>query len=301
MPLFDRLCKFVINTGGGSTENDYLIVDQNFKLTFDVTISLLGINQCTVEIYNLSEENRKKVEHIIKENEARAKKNLPRLTLQVLAGYKEDSGLEFLFSGDIIFTTLVYQAPDYITTISAYGNAIDFQKGIANLSYKAGIDTTSIIKQLAEILKMGVDKASVFGDTIAFKNGISINGQAHYALNKICEIAGLRWTITANKTLKFSPIGKSSGEDALYLSPSTGIINPVKQLDSQGFQLADISVLNGWEVDILLQPKALPQRKVQIDSAEVKGVFYIESVEHKGDTRGNDWMSILQVKEEVIG
>lgn len=302
MPLFDRVCKILVNTGGSTTEDVFLELDQSFRLTFDITINEVGANQCTVQIYNLSYANRQKVKNIIKENNQRQKQDppLPRLTLQVFAGYAEGDGLEFLYSGDIEHTVTIYQPPDYITTISVYAGALDFRGEFVKLAYKAGIDTKTILNQIASALKMGIDKASVFGDTLKFSNGLSLSGQAKGALDKVAEMAGLRYVVTANKTLKFAPIGQSSADEILLLSPETGVINPVKELDSQFNQLGDFSILNGWEVDTLLQPKAIPPARVKVETKEVQGIFYIQSVEHKGDTRGNEWMSVLQVRESVV-
>lgn len=299
MPLFDRLCKIIVGTGGSTTEDDFLVFDQNFRITFDILINGTSANQCTVKIYNLSRDNRQKVKNIIKDNARRQKQKppLPFLTLQVLAGYKEGDGLEFLFYGDIIHPELVYQPPDYITTITAYGAAIDFQNKFTSIAYSGGIDTTKIIKQLAKDLEMTIDKASDFGRAVQFANGMSLSGQVKDSLDKMIKIAGLRYVVTANNALKFSPIAKPSGEEVLLLSPETGVINPVKELDDQGLGMLDIAPMSGWEVDTLLQPKALVHRRVQLETKEVSGIFFIDSVEHKGDTRGNEWMSVLQVRE----
>lgn len=300
MPLFDRVCKFVVGTGGGSTEDEFLVFDQNFRLTFDITINPVGANQCTAQIYNLSEESLAKVKNIVKENEERYKKQLPQLILLIFAGYAEGDGLEFLYSANITHTNTIYQAPDYITTISAYGGAIPFKNVFMQVAYQAGIDSVTILKQIAKELEMTVDSSTDFGTAINFNNGVTISGQAKEALDNIAGLAGLHWTLTANNTLRFSPIGLSSDDTVLFLSPDSGIINPIRDMDEAGFQLLDIGLLNGYEVDILLEPKALTQRRVQIESKTVNGEFFIQSVEHKGDTRGNNWMTVLQVKEEVI-
>jgi len=300
MPLFDRVCKIVVGTGGGSTEDEFLVVDQKFRLTFDIIWNSVGANQCTVQIYNLNKDHRNDLKNIIKENETRSKSGQPLLQLIVFAGYAEGDGLELLFAGDIVHPTLTYQSPDWISQITGYAKSIDFQRVFLPISYQAGVDTTTILRQLADALKMKVDASSKFGNAVNFANGVSLSGQAKNSLDVISGLAGLRYVITANNTLKFAPIKQSSNETVLLLSPATGVINPVKDLDAAGFQLLDLAPMNGYEVDSLLQPKATPLRPVQLDTQEVKGLFFIQSVEHKGDTRGNEWMSIMQVKEQVL-
>jgi hypothetical protein len=300
MALFGRICKIAVGTGGGNVDDEYLVFDQSFRLTFDITWNAVQANQCTVQIYNMNSDHRNDFKNIIKENDKRKKSGLPLLQLLVFAGYEEGDGLELLFIGDIVHPSLTYQAPDWIHQITAYPKVLDFKTKFLPIAYQAGIDTTSILKQLADELEMKIDASSNLGTAIRFANGVSLAGTAKNSLDTITELAGLRYVVTANNTLKIAPIGLPSDEEALLLNTDTGLINPVKDLDAQGFQLADPAPLNGYEVDSLLQPKATPFKPVQIESKEVTGKFFIQSVEHKGDTRGPEWWSIMQVKEHVL-
>lgn len=293
MAFFDRVCKIII----GTEEEQAIEVDEKFRLTFDITLNSVGANQATIQIYNLNRDRRQRVKGIIKENEALIKKGEPPLKAFVFAGYKEGNGLEFLFSGQITRTYSLYQMPDIITTINAYGNVVNFRDELISVTYAAGVNIQSIIRQIAGVLKMDIDAASNFtGANINFANGVSLSGRAKDALDKIASLAGLRWSVQNNK-LKFSPIGNPTTDDRLLLSPETGVINPPKELDNQGFQILDLSPMSGWEVDSLLQPKAFPLRTVRVETKEINGDFMVDSVEHKGDTRATDWISILNVRE----
>lgn len=292
--LYDRIAKVII----GTTETQGLVFDERFRIAF--TISKTSTSNPTVSsisIYNLSDTDRKKIENIPKENISRTDKGEKPFIIVLFAGYKEGNGYELLYQGNIVTVNTEYTPPNYITKITCSSGLLPLTNATLQLSYNAGINTNSIISQIADALKTDISKASDYLDTNkSFANGYNYSGLAKNALDEITKEAGLKWSIENGKLL-ITKINKPTLETVVAINKDSGLIGiPSKISNQQTGSTTDQGDYTGWNFKSLLQPKISLNRKIKLESKFVEGIFIVDSVTHKGDTRGKEWISEVQTR-----
>lgn len=284
MPLFNRVLNLRIGSAG-STEG---LEVTKLRVIFNAKKSIASTtNQCVVTIYNLNENQRSQV---------RALHSLFILE----AGYDQESGLQFLFSGDITKVSHVYQSPDWITKIQFNDGANALQNSTVNTSYAAGTPVKSVMNGVLKTF--GVPTEVINPETLPdtqYANGFSDTGSAKKSLDTITAKLGAEWSIQNGKLIvrKKGSVDNTTGYE---LTPSTGLIGvPSLVEDSQnaaGTQTTSVGK-SQWEIKTLLLPTIIPGNRIKI--AHVKnfkdGLFRVEEVEHVGDTHGLDWNTTLKV------
>jgi hypothetical protein len=88
-----------------------------------------------------------------------------------------------------------------------------------------------------------------------------------------------------------------SAEIATVVSPETGLIgSPARtgQEGARGSKTRKRKQRPGAKFTTLLIPSLAPGKFVILKSDFVSGSFKVQSVEHIGDTHGNDWNSIVE-------
>jgi len=291
--LFGRIVKVVIGT---ATETS-LVFNEDFRITFDIKSNLTSIaNVATIQLYNLSKPTRAKIEGVIKQNAEIQKSGGEYLTLTLYAGYSEGDGYEILFNGNITRTITSQAVPDYITKIECGEGALPLKYTILTQSYKAGIDSNTIITQIAKVLKLNVSQASNYlQQNVQFANGVAFHGLAKTFMDKVTEAAGLTWHVDKG-LLVIVEKNKSKSSAVVLISAETGMLKSPEKLENMIGDVSEITPTDGWKVTNLLMPDLTPLQQIKIESELVTGIFTIESVEHKGDNRGQNWSTIFQTR-----
>lgn len=296
--LFDRIAKVII----GTSTIEALIFDERFRISFSISKTNTSVPTIsTISIYNLSRDDRNRIENIPGENLKR--KGSDELLLCLLyAGYKEAAGYELLYLGNITTVNTKYTPPDYITEILCGNGLIALNTTVINLSFAAGINTNQIVKQLADALKMDISKSSNYlQNNISFAKGYSYSGLARNALDEITKETGLKWSVEKDQLL-ITPIDKASKDVIIELDASSGLIGiPTRNSNNQVGDRFNSNDYEGWSIKSLLQPSIIPNRKIRVISKEVVKDFLIDSVEHKGDTRSGEWISEIETRAPGIG
>jgi hypothetical protein len=293
--LFDRTCRLEI---GKINQPDFLF-DERFRITFDITKSITSDPKTSqIQVYNLAKNTRVKLRSLITQNNALLRAEQEQVLIYLYAGYKEYTGAELLYIGNVSSISDKIVPPDIITTMMCTDNVNIYKRNVVSLSYKPGASSDGIMRAVAQQMNMPIDDASVFNN-INFAHGFAFIGTAKDAFDNLAKQTGVLWT-AENGKIRVIPRNKSTNESVIVISSKSGMINAPEKLESDGTDADTPDAKEGWKVTSLLQPKLLPGRKVKIESNIISGIYVIDSVEHKGDTTTGDWQSVIETKTEGL-
>lgn len=296
--LFNRACKLIIGKAGETG----LEFDETFKINFNIKKSIVSESkQNKIEIYNLSLDSVNKIKDVIRRNRDLIRAGKPQMILSLYAGYKENTGLELLYSADItsIATHKAAGSADMITTITCSDGGVVLKEGLISMSYSAGSSIKKALDDVSKELDMPIDINSSFPDTLNFANGFAYAGTCREAMNKISRQMRSHWTVESGK-LRLHPVGGYTRDSVVVLSAESGMIGSPERLEAQGTDSDNAEAKHGWKVTSLLMPQLIPARRVKIESRDVNGIFIIDTVTHAGDTLDGDWQSTIETKEEQV-
>lgn len=274
MPRFDRRCTVTVGPEGGTGVR----VDESFRIAFRV-VKTLGaeVNVSDVSIYGLSEDTRHR---IMTEGEV----------VQIEAGYA--SGTEVLGVADITRAVVLRRPPDIITLLECGDGVRALRDRKVALSFEAGASLQRVLDRIAQELALG-ERATGARVEGTYQEGASFSGTAKEALNSVTQRAGVTWSIQDGELQILDRVAPAQGRGVL-LTPATGLLDSPERLDDAGLE-TDRQRTTGWRVRSLLNPKIRPGERLVIESAEVQGEYRIDTVEHSGDTRANDWVTEAEV------
>lgn len=275
--------------------DNFIEVDSPFRieglrLTFSVKRNLKkSTNQATIEIYNLSDATR-----------ARIQEKNRKVTL--LAGYEDSEGFQLLFEGSIMTVSHQPQAPEVVTRIEANDGQTALRKAHVSLSYAKGVKAGQVLKDVVSRLGLPTKFIGTLGSK-AFSQGFVHHGPAKDAMDKICKSMGLEWSVQ-NGGVQVLESGKPDNSDprGIVLTSESGLIGSPERLR----QIQDDPNVdkkpNGYTIKALLVPKINPGGYVAVRSRDIPRAtaYRVESVEHKGDTHGDDWTSTIEVYDPGV-
>jgi hypothetical protein len=274
MRLFDRRCAVTIGPEGGTGVR----LDERFRISFRVVKTLTTeTNVSDVEIYGLGESIRQQIME-------------PELVMQIEAGYA--GGTEILSLADVTRTEVKRQPPDIITRIECQDGAKELRDRKVALSFAPGTSVQRVLDKLAQELALG-ERATGVQVEGEYPQGLTLSTTIRDALDRVTRKANVTWSIQDRELQVLDRVEASQGEGVL-LTPTTGLINSPEPIDNpedsterrRGF---------GYRVRSLLNPKIRPGEQLILESSDVQGQFRIDTVEHSGDTRGNDWYTEAEI------
>jgi len=243
-------------------------------------------NTCELKVWNLSTAHRGELSakfaaahQTIKGKLAAAGSPGKRVLVQIEAGYK--NGVSRIFRGDLRLGYHGREGADIITTVEAGDGEFSISRAKIFRSWAPGTPVSTVLRDVAGAMGVGVGNlpavAALLGGGDAFVGGTTCSGKASRELRRICQSAGLDFSIQ-DGTLQFLATGKPFDGTAVLVSETTGMIG-APNLDHKG----------RLEVRTLLMPDLFPGRKIKLDAAELQGFYRIDKVKFTGDTFGNDW------------
>lgn len=281
MPLFDRVYQVVIETTGENSERieiEDLRVEFRVKKTSDSDGNTLILN-----IYNLSLTTRSKIQ----ENDA---------LIIFKAGYRQESGPEVLFIGEITNVIQDFQPPEIITSIEAIDGNVTLREVRFSESFAAATFALDIVNTLVREAELGVKEIRLGVNTL-FDNGLTVSGPIKKSLIKLAEATDSEFSIIDNE-VQFLPRGDFASVNAVFLSPETGLISRPSPITEDSNELSGIAnTLPAFAVTSLLNPRINPGAPLQLESADYNGLFRVEDVEYFGDTHGQDWIASAEIQE----
>ena len=255
-------------------------------------------NKAKLEIYNLSEATRKKIE-------------LADTEVEIYAGYERAGGAILAFKGTVTYGFTRDEGTDCITTLDLADGTVALRDSYCSLSYAPGTSAKTIIQRCANEMGVPVVYGEDVGELESYKNGFSFIGQAKDALTEICDALGLSWSIQ-NNILNIILAGGTSTNRGLVFSPQSGLVgvperivqaeyksnksNP-KKTQKEKAKKNDPRKKAGWKINTLLVPSVNPADMVKVESKWITGWFRVEKVAHRGDYNGTNWGSAMELIE----
>ena len=285
----------------------YKIVFPKLNITFENSLRIgfqvekdttKESNKAKLEIYNLADATRKKVETA--ENE-----------VEIYAGYERAGGAILAFKGNVTYGFTKDAGVDCITTLDLADGTIALRDSYCSLSYAPGTSANAIINRCAAEMGVPVVYGDGVGELESYKNGFSFYGQAKDALTEICNALGLSWSIQ-NNILNVILAGGTSTNRGLVFSPQSGLVgvperivqaeyksnksNPKKTAKKKAKKEKPRKKA-GWRIQTLLVPSVNPADMVKVESKWITGWFRVEKVHHQGEYNGTNWGSTMELIE----
>ena len=246
----------------------------NTRINFSVIKTDGGTpSKCRCKVYNLSPSSRSLLED---------KKN----QFILKTGYRDVA--EILFIGDINSATTSRNGPDLITEIQSG----DGERSLANAHIDIGLGPGATNKQVLELIKksLGISIGAIRGfPDKTYTNGFCFSGSTQELLINLQRdarpplLVAFDWSIRDNE-LQILPPGGTTTEEAVHLSPDTGMIGTPTKTEE------------GFKVESLLNTKLAPGRRVLLRTTQlaIAGEYKISKVEHKGDSYKGVNISVVQ-------
>lgn len=231
-------------------------------------------DKAEISVYNMNEQSR-----------SLAEEDGNIITLDCGYGVNSEGKpkLENVFVGDVARALTLRDSVDFVTTFECGDGEKAHQESIVDLSFGPGSKVSDIFTTLTN--KFGLAKGVQTSITPkTYQNGFVASGSIRSIMDQITKDLGLEWSIK-DGALQVIPAGATTGEEAVQLSPTSGLIGAPKKKNE------------GIEVRSLLQPKIKPGKSLVLDSETIKGVYRILKVTHSGDTHGNEWYSDVELGE----
>jgi|GEM_PF-2443979 len=282
MLYFDRVCKVVI-------EGAQMITIENSKIQFEIIKSKNAKeNTAKVEIYNLAPYTRK----LITEQEA---------LVRIFAGYAQDKGLIEIGQGDISKVKHNRDKTEVVTEIYI----AEGLKKIRDNPISIGFSSKSKLKltNILDALRTKSNNQFVFrlidvDESKTIDNGYSDLGSLDQILNNLGLQFGFGWSIQ-NGIITIKGTKKPLANEVMLLTPSSGLILNPESVKQVSRRLGKSSITKQERkvnsVQALLQPHLQVNDIIAIQSQDLNGKYEIQKITHKGDTRGNDWYSDMEV------
>ena len=255
-------------------------------------------NKAKLEIYNLSDATRKKIE-------------VPDTEVEIYAGYEKAGGAILAFKGSVTYGFTRDAGTDCITTLDLADGTKAMRDSYCSLSYAPGTSAKTIIQRCANEMGVPVVYGDGVGELESYQNGYSYIGQADGALTEICNALGLSWSIQ-NNILNIILAGGTSTNRGLVFSPQSGLVgvperiiqaeyksnksNPKKTAKKKAKKEKPRKKA-GWKIQTLLVPSVNPGDMVKVESKWITGWFRVEKVSHRGDYNGTNWGSAMELIE----
>ena len=265
-----RQCKLIVSGGGSGIDLSQLRIVFSVKKEDAETP-----NKANIRIYNLARDTAKRI-----------KEEFDHVTLE--AGYKVNSGV--IFDGNII--QVRYGREGGTETF------VDIEAGDGDEAYNFATISKTLAAGSTQAQQIDAASEPMTGKGVqrgftcempqeALPRGKVMYGMARDYLRRSAQTTGSTWSVQDGK-LQFVKLTDTLPGKAVLLNSKTGMIGAPEKDDG------------GLRVTCLLNPTLRIGGKVKLDEAgiggngEDDGVYRLLTVEHKGDTFGNEWYSNLE-------
>lgn len=270
---------------------------EGLRVKFRVTKSTeSNPNTAEVDIYNLSESSMSLFQ--AKDSRVELQVGYKGVPAGALGGGPEMAGngnVESVFIGNVSkavpknekktakgkgknkFSQSVIEGVDIITKVQLSDGENRYRNARLTKGFPPNASLNQVLDELTKSL--GLAKGAREGvPSQKYANALTVSGLVRDHLSVLTKGNGLQWSIQ-DETLQILPKNGSTKDSIIVLSPSSGLVGSPQKSDK------------GIEFTSLMQPQIRPGRRVQIDSAFVKGIFIVKKVTHEGDSHEGDFHS----------
>lgn len=282
MLYFDRVCRVII-------EGAKIITIENAKIQFEIVKSKNAKeNTAKLEIYNLAPSTRK----LITEQDA---------LVRIFAGYAGNKGLIEIGQGDISKIKHNRDKTEVVTEVYMAEGLRKIRDNPLSISFssKSKLKLGNVLDNLrTKSNNQFVFRLIDVDESKTIDNGYSDLGSLDQILNNLGIQFGFEWSVQ-NGIITIKGTKKSLSSEIMLLTPKNGLIlhpESVKQV-SRRLEKSSITKQDRKinSVQALLQPHLQVNDIIAIESQDLNGKYEIQKITHKGDTRGNDWYSDMEV------
>lgn len=277
---------------------------ENLRVQFEVVKTVESApNVAVIKIYNLHPDN-----------EAKIKNEFDELLLN--AGY--EGAMQLVFRGNIKHVYRYREGNDYITEIEAGDGDKDFRKAVMNETLAAGTTTSQLVDRAVGTFKStgGTTKGTVQVTERARIRGKVISGNTRDVLHDVARETGANWSIQDGQLTIVGANSVLPGE-AIVIRADTGMLG-APEINDKGIAVKCLMnpmlKVNGA---IMLDNNGIKAKRVKAQALATKrekqetnaplgrentelvrldpdGVYKILKLTHKGDNRGQDWISEIE-------
>lgn len=275
-----------INTGDGWE------VSSNLNISFDVNKSSdnkAKVNNCVVEVYNLSKEKQKLLEQSY-------------VACVLSAGY-EDTEVKRLFAGQVTSATTRKSGTDSITQIQLGDSYTELNHNTLNKLVAPGRTYQDVIGELAKEIP-GVSRTVFNGVNINSQviDGYPLSGTAREMLDEIGLAVDVEWQID-DGVLYIADAGGTHTDDlntVFVIAQDTGMIERPYAVSGDLRRTAkDKAKKGGVQVKILLNPSIVCGSIVKLEDDQFEGFYKVASLRTYGEYRGSNWYTELRLENKV--
>jgi hypothetical protein len=199
-----------------------------------------------------------------------------------------------IFSGNARTIDHKSVRPDWLSKIQCGDGEQAYQFAHLAKGYAGGTDLGTIVKDLVGQLGAATsDTISSIAKMVGinFPNGHAVSGKVSRSLTEVLAGHGFEWSIQDGK-VQVLPNGKATTETAALISPTTGLIGSPQHGTPNWQFIRDQS--HRVLFKCMLAPTIKPGGLISLQSAEITGLFRCFTVEHSGDTHGDEWVSEVE-------
>ena len=303
-PVYQRNRVYSLIVGKG----DDAVEINNLQIVFEATKTSNNKekkNTASIKIYNLSEDRRKRLED-------------EYIQVVFSVGYS-DSGLVQLFSGQVtnVYSTKLKthntsrQGTDLVTTLELDELFTQTNANVVTGIVPAGKTVRDVIlatiKDIPEITRQEMGGEGI---GIQVPNGYPLAGTPRQILDKLSHDYDLEWQID-NGVLYVSDYNDTFSNDkssVFSVGQFSGLIDRPEYINEEAKRLKRKSKgknpkklvrKNAIKFKILLNPSIIAGSIIRLDFEPYTGYYKVDEVTHKGDFRGNDWISEIRCTEKI--
>lgn len=196
---------------------------------------------------------------------------------------------------------------DVLSHVTARDAEKAFSRAYINKSFAAGTPRWVAVQAIAQALGLPIPKLQTDLVSGVYAGGAVLTGLASQHLDVLCRTLDLEWSIQ-DGTLQLLRIGAANMEPVVVLSPETGLLaipgdvedavprwqgRKKKKLAQQSSGLIKHR-MSRIQRTCFLNPGLRVGRRVRLqEGQEQDGDYRVLEVQHSGDTRGEDWKSVV--------
>lgn len=277
---------------------------ENLRIHFEVAKTIESApNVAVIKIYNLHPDN-----------EAKIKNEFDEVLLN--CGY--EGAMRLVFRGNIKHVYRYRDKTDYITEIEAGDGDKDFRSAVMNETLGAGTTNAQLVDRAVGSFKGtgGTTKGHIQVNERARIRGKVISGNTRDVINDVARESGANWSIQDGQLVIVSSNDVLPGQ-AIVIRADTGMlgapeindkgiavkcllnpqlrVNGAIQLDNNGIKAKRVkaqALATKREKQETNAP--LGRENAELVRLDPDGIYKILKLTHKGDNRGQDWVSEIE-------
>lgn len=262
------------------------------RVSFKVRVSLDSkCNTAEVQIYNLSESTRSRIESAVDRPESK----LPNCTLEV--GYPDTRAA--IFVGTMRKASSDFLSPGWVTKVQANDGEKE-SKPVVNRALAPQATVKDALLEVGRVMGMDttrlqLEAASAFSSigSRQFGSGLSMFDSAHALLDRFARTYGFDWTVTQGRLRILLP-GEVQPNVDIPMSSETGLIGrPSRIIDPKRPKSFLV------EFRHLIDPRAQPGIGVRLETDTLPGRYRCLDISHEGDTHGAEWYSKIEAERRA--